>query len=386
MSAPDPYRRTLLRAAALSPLAGLVPAWARAADGITRRLLLIELNGGNDGLNTLVPYADPAYHRVRPTLAVARDQALALDEYTGLNPALKPLMPAWDARELAIVQGLGYGQPNRSHFRSIEIWDTASGAERVASDGWITRVGSTASLGRAFAADAVVIGRNPGPVAGGALQVLVIEDARSFVAEAASIRRGTADGQTAALRHILSVQRDIERGATGLAGARAAAPGRFPGTPFGKDMAEAARLLAGTPATPVVKLALPGFDHHANQRIAHDKLLAQLADCLAAFRASMTEAGVWKHTLVMTYSEFGRRATENASRGTDHGAAAPHLVMGGAVRGGLYGQRPDFAALVNGDIRVSTDYRCLYNTVLGRWWNLAGAQIDPTRYPALALV
>lgn len=385
MSTPNLHRRRLLQAAAFSPLAGLLPAWADA-EGAVRRLLLIELNGGNDGLNMVVPYADPAYHRARPSLAVGRDQVIALDEHTGLNPVLEPLMSAWNARELAIVHGLGYRQSNRSHFRSIEIWDTASGAERVATEGWVTRTGRDAFSGRTFAADAVVIGRNPGPVAGGALQVLVIADARSFLAEAGSLRGGRTDAQTAALRHILSVHRDIERGATGLADRRPAAPGSFPSTPFGRDMAEAARLLSGTPAAPVVKLSLPGFDHHANQRIAHDKLLAQLAECLAAFRGSMTAAGVWKDTLVMTYSEFGRRATENASRGTDHGAAAPHLVMGGSVRGGLYGQRPDFGALEDGDIGVSTDYRCLYNTVLGRWWNLGSAQIDPARYPALALV
>jgi uncharacterized protein (DUF1501 family) len=381
-------RRELLKACGLGALALGSPPLLRAAgpsDRPPRLLVLVELSGGNDGLNMVVPYADARYYALRPALALAREQVLPLDEHIGLNPAMKPLMPLFAARELAVVQGVGYPQPNRSHFRSIEIWDTASGAAAVVNDGWLTHLRSPASLGR-FAADAIVIGRNPAPVTGGAWQPVVMADPGGFVREAQGLTSEHPAPATPALAHLLEIQRSTVDAAQAMAAHRPRAPGQFPKNAFGRDLSQAARLLVGEPASPVVKVALSGFDTHVSQRATQDRLLGQLAHGLAALRDSLKTAGVWERTLVMTYSEFGRRAKQNASQGTDHGAAAPHLLLGGALRGGIHGPAPDLSRLDDGDVAMSTDYRRLYNTVLGRWWGKPDAMFDPQAFPPLDLV
>lgn len=384
-------RRDVCRIALALPLApGLLASAAEAAvghDGRVRRLLLVELNGGNDGLNTIVPAADPRYHALRPRLGLAASEVLPLGGGLGLHPALAPLLPCWSAGELAIVQGVGYAHSNRSHFRSIEIWDTATDAEVVGRRGWLARVDPQEMLGRRFAAPGVVIGRNPAPLAGGAQAPLVFGDSERFVEQARGVPAETVRRANPALRHILAVQSGIRVAARGLGAGRPRPAGDFPPGAFGRDAAEAAALLADEPLTPVVKIALTGFDTHVNQRARHDALLAQLAQGLAALRTAFIEAGIWQDVLVMTYSEFGRRAGENGSAGTDHGKAAPHLVLGGAVKGGLHGEAPRLGDLDDGDVPVSLDYRRLYNAVLTRWWPRAASQaIEPARFPALAIV
>ncbi|MDB5971306.1 MAG: hypothetical protein JWQ90_3756 [Hydrocarboniphaga sp.] len=384
-------RRTLLQAASMASIAplGFAARNLLAADAASvpvRRLLLVELNGGNDGLNTLIPYADPLYLQLRPQLAVARDQVLQLDEHVGFNPALAALMPLYAARELALVQGLGYARANRSHFRSIEIWDTATDSDKIGTDGWLSRLDVQRRFGRSFAADAVVIGRNPKPATGADMQPVVMGDADSFVSESRGVEAMKSASDNPALKHILAVQRDIQAAGHELSSSRPSPAGDFPKSPFGRDASEAARLLIGNPATPIVKIALTGFDTHVMQRGRQDGLLKQFGDTMAALRTAFTSAGIWKDTLIVTYSEFGRRAQQNASGGTDHGKAAPHFVIGGAVKGGLYGEPPRFAKLDDGDVPATIDYRCVYNTVLGRWWNAGDAQIEPQRFKPLALV
>lgn len=351
-----------------------------------RYLILLELNGGNDGLNMVIPYAAPEYARLRPTLGVSRDQVLQLDEKIGLNPSMKALLPIFKSGELAVVQGLGYSNPNRSHFRSIEIWDTGTDSTVVGRQGWLTRIKDASRLGANFPTDAVVIGRNPAPVSGGDLQPIVLQNIAAFAARASGVQNLTAENNTAALRHVLDVQNELHQAGQELAKTRPQAPGEFPRGPFGTDLSEAVQLLMGNPATPIVKVALPSFDTHVDQRKKHDTNLGLLADGLASLRASLQQAGIWNQTLIMTYSEFGRRARENASHGTDHGTAAPHFVMGGAVKGGVHGDYPDLARLQNDDLVMTTDYRCVYNTVLSKWWSLPDAQIDASRYQALDLI
>lgn len=383
-------RRQLLSTALAMPL---VLPWTRALaeaaitpSGAVRRVLLIELNGGNDGLNTVVPQAEPRYRELRPLLGLGGDDLLPLGDGLALNARLRPLLPAWESGELAIVQGLGYAHANRSHFRSIEIWDTGTDAEVIGTRGWLAGVDPAALFGRRFAAPGVVIGRNPAALAGGARQPVVMQDSQRFAAQAKRLQAEALQDANPALRHILAVQAEIRTAAEGLGAGRPSPRGEFPPGPFGRDAAEAAALLCGDPVAPVVKIALTGFDTHVNQRQRHDALLGQLGATLAALRASFLEAGIWNDVLIMTYSEFGRRAAQNASQGTDHGKAAPHFMLGGAVRGGLHGERPRLAELDDGDVAVTMDYRRLYNAVLTRWWQAPAAALDVTRFPPLAVV
>lgn len=380
-------RRDFLKFTALAPLA-LQLHYARA-EAAPRYLVLIELNGGNDGLNTVVPYADELYYRLRPRIALARDQVLQLDERVGLNPALQPLMPLWRDGQLAIVQAVGYPEPNRSHFRSIEIWDTGSDADDYLDSGWLARALPGTTVARGFTADAVVLGRNPRPAMGAQMHTLVVDDIERFARRGQRLAEVGNSTDNPALAHVLEVQSEVHEAAAALLAATQNTPpppGDFPKTPFGKSLEQTARLILMEHATPVIKLALGSFDTHANQRGQQDRLLGELAQGLSAFRASMQQTGRWNRVLVLSYSEFGRRVADNASAGTDHGSAAAQFVLGGAVRGGLYGAPPNLDRLDAGDVVFQHDFRSLYNTVLKQWWNLPQTPFDVGRYPPLKLI
>jgi uncharacterized protein (DUF1501 family) len=373
-------RRDLLKLAAGLPVAAALPAPLRAAPGPGDRLLvLVELNGGNDGLNTVVPYADPAYARARPRLAVRGDRVLKLDERLGLAPELEALMPAWRSRELAVALGVGYPRPNRSHFRSIEIWNSASDSDQVLQDGWVARVFAESGFARSarrdeLAADGLVLGGPSGPLAGAAMRTVVMRDPERFLKQTARIAHGKTAGGNPALDHILTVRGQIHQAARKIEGRLQGAPGSlgaFPQTRLGRQLAVAARLVAAGVPVAAIKVSQLGFDTHTGQAGRHRTILRELAEALAAFRNALVRAGAWDRVLVMTYAEFGRRVAENGSGGTDHGTSAPHFLLGGRVRGGLYGAPPPLDDLEGGDLRHGLDFRGLYATAAQGWWGFA---------------
>ncbi|MFC0397107.1 DUF1501 domain-containing protein [Paraburkholderia rhizosphaerae] len=339
-------------------------------------LFLIELKGGNDGLNTVVPFADPLYYSLRPHVAIARDAVLPLDERAALHPALQPLMPLWQRGELAIVQGLGYPHFNLSHFRAMEIWDTASDAHRYLRDGWVTRA----------LASAQAVPRTPGSVLAGALPggALVIGSAEQ------GPLTGAARGVTTLMPSSNCADADgvVEH----------ALLTRFPLGAFGAALVHAIVASAASPprdaayARPdhdasVIRVTLNGFDTHANQRERHALLLAQFAQGVDALQATLRELGLWDQTLIVTYSEFGRRPRENDTGGTDHGSSAPHFVIGGSVRGGLYGAPPAMSQLDgNGNLPMAVDFRRLYATVLASWWGCDAAAVLQRCFDPLPLL
>ena len=355
----------------------LCPGVLRAAAGSTkitnRVLILLELKGGNDGLNTVVPYGDDDYYRLRSGLAVGRDQVLQLTETLGFNPNLDALMDIWRQKEMAIINGVGYPQPNRSHFRSIEIWETGSSSQEYLQTGWLNRLLSGAPVGSSAAADGASIAGDAGPLAGGGLNVVVMRNPSRFFRQAQRVNEVQTATDNPALRHLLTVQNDLHRSARTLSRKmNSAIPvnTEFPATPIGRNLKIAARLIASDTGIPVIHVSHGGFDTHANQRVNHDRLLRQLSEAVAAFRVAMRETGLWNRVLIMTYSEFGRRPSENNSRGTDHGTAAPHFMIGGNVKAGIYGHQPSLKNLVNGDLKFGVDYRRLYTTVARNWWGL----------------
>lgn len=389
-------RREVLKAALALPLLfwppfGLQRLWAAEPKGFLSRrrrmLLLVELHGGNDGLNTLVPYEDEAYYRARPQLAIPRDQVRQLTPKFGFHPALTPLMPLWEGRELALIAGVGYSRPNRSHFRSIEIWETASDSEQVLDEGWLSRVFERFPLPSEFTAEGILLGKgDAGPLSGGRARVIALQDLEQFVQQAGSVKPVSASTTNRALAHILDVQREISHAATDLQGRIRQAPQleiEFPTSRIGKQLEAAAKLIAAQVPVAVIKVTQGSFDTHAGQLVTHQRLLEELAQALMAFRAAMQKEGAWNEVLVMTYSEFGRRVGENASHGTDHGTAAPHLLVGGAVKGGLYGTFPSLTDLQEGDLKHTVDYRSLYATVIERWWRLPPVSFGTGRYPGI---
>jgi len=371
-------RRTFLQsslsAAGLHALSGASPSLALAAAPASASyrnlLVLIELQGGNDGLNTVVPYADPTYYALRPKIAIARDDVLQLSDRAGLHPALAPLIPFWRNRQLAVLQGVGYPMPNLSHFRSIEIWDTASSSDAYLTDGWLTRAFAASPTPRAFAADGIVIGSNDlGPLAGSGTRAVALSNTDTFLRQA-RLAAPSGEARNKAYRHILRVEADIMQAAMKL-DARHAFATEFPQGTFGNAIKTACQIIASPSGVAVVRLTLPGFDTHGGQSATQARLLGELARGIVALKDALDELERWNDTLILTYAEFGRRPRENLSAGTDHGTANTHFALGGRVTGGFYGEAPVLDRLSgDGNAAYALDFREVYATVLERWWGI----------------
>jgi uncharacterized protein (DUF1501 family) len=383
-------RRHFVKLAAALPIAAALPsiafAAAPASANYRRLLLLIELKGGNDGLNTVVPYADPNYYELRPKLAIARDRVVQLTDAVGLHPSLEPLLPLWKNRELAVLQGVGYPDPNLSHFRSIEIWDTASKSDEYLQDGWLTRAFSAAPTPNGFAADGVIVGSpDLGPLSGGGTRAIALANTEQFLRQA---RLAAAEGKTRnkPLQHILKVEGDILQAASHL---RVDYTFRtdFPDGAFGNAIKTACQVAANKAGVAIVRVTLPGFDTHSGQLSTQARLLSELARGITALRAALVELDRWDDSLVLTYAEFGRRPKENLSNGTDHGTASVHFAIGGRVSGGLYGARAELDRLSgDGNPRHAIDFRGVYATVLERWWGVPSVATLGGHFPALPIL
>lgn len=353
-----------------TPLAALNRRAFALDDSVThRRLVLVELVGANDGLNTLVPYRNDHYYNLRPTLALHQPDIITIDQSLGVHASLEPLMPLWERGELAWVQGLGYPKANRSHFKSIALWQSAGdGLSARAAQGWLTHAVEH-QLGRqvidphgiSLAGDLGVFASNSGRW----FSTESVEDLKKQqvpqnlntqsehpTLKVLQQRIATLDSTLKGLQKKLnntSAQSEIPR---------------FSGGALGEQLRQVCMMVAAGLDTPVYRVQLKGFDTHRNQQPRHQRLMKALAQALASFSKVMRQMGEWDNTLVMSYSEFGRRAAENRSAGTDHGTAAPHLVLGGSVVGGIYGDAPDLADLSDGDPLFTLDYRALYNRIL----------------------
>ncbi|MDI3312857.1 MAG: DUF1501 domain-containing protein [Mycobacterium sp.] len=335
-------------------------------------LVIITLYGGNDGINTLIPYADNAYHDARPELAYAPGDVLPLDDQLGLNPALRGLARMWSERKLAIVRGVSYPQPDRSHFRSMDIWQTASPAEPV-STGWIGRwLDATGD----DPLRAVNIGAVLPPLAVGdkctaaALSPsLTPQSEQRFTATMEAL--GAADpGDSPAMSAVCAAYRAARTTDTTFAPVKASGQDRNPLAAQLAVVAQAVR--AGVP-TRVYLVQLGGFDTHADERDTQQRLLQTFDEAVAEFLREMAVDRHGKNVVVLAYSEFGRRVAANASQGTDHGTAGPVFVAGAPVKGGFYGEEPSLTDLDNGDLKPTMDFRDVYYDLL-----VHTLQSDPT--------
>lgn len=323
-------------------------------------LILIKLAGGNDGLNTLVPFDDPAYRRARPSVGLTRNAVLPLGEGLGLHPGLAPLEDAWATGDMAIVRGVGFRPADRSHFRSMDVWETGGDGDGPQPTGWLTRALHAAPSG-AESLGLVVIGSDPRVIlAGSGLAGYDIAAGAALATPDPTQSIGPAQTANPALAHVLATERLLALAQAELAVVLDRLPAfasAFPDNDLGRRLVLAARLIAAGSPAPVILLPVTGFDTHAGQRAVHDALLAGLGEGLAALRLGLIEAGAWHRTTVATYSEFGRRVADNASGGTDHGTAAPHFVLGGGVAGGFHGAQPSLADLADRDPEPTIDLR-----------------------------
>lgn len=351
-------------------------AQAMKAPGVRKRLVLIELEGGNDGLNTVVPYSQPGYYSARPVLAVPQDSVLKLDRSVGLHPELAGLMPSWEAGDLHVALGVGYPDPNRSHFRSGDIWHSASNSDELIARGWLAN-GFDES---AVSAEGIVFGGDYGPFAKSTMS-LILDNPEIFARQARNLRAPDIKTSNPALAHVVGVRQQIQRGVNDVRTvleADSSALRQKRDSKLEQQLVMIGKMIARDANVPVFKATMTGFDTHFYQPNRHKSLMRKLGNAMSVLREQLIKSGDWNNTVVMTYSEFGRRAYENGSRGTDHGTAAPMFIMGGRVKGGFSGQQPAFPTHKNTDLEHHVDFRQIYHTVARDWLN-AERVIDRVR-------
>jgi uncharacterized protein (DUF1501 family) len=400
--------------------ANAVTQTATGKDGTI--LVVLQLAGGNDGLNTVVPYADDAYHRARPRLALPNEQILTIDHHVGLNPKLAGLKSLYEEGHLAIVEGVGYPNPNRSHFRSTEIWQTASDADRNETHGWLGRYfdnccsGADPTIGVAIGEEMpqAFAARNPTGITfsrpeqfrwrtsaskTGHMSTEEIfyrqlngldEENTPAATDGASIGTlpGTSNSDLSTLDFLQRTALDAQLSSDKILAIARKYKSTIP-YPQGQLAASLniiARMIAGGLATRVYYASQGGFDTHAGQFNTHGRLMTELNDTIVAFIADLKQQGNFERVLLITFSEFGRRVAENANGGTDHGTAAPMFVLGGRVKPGLFGKHPSLTDLDHGDLKFNTDFRSVYGTVLDSWLNTPSQVVLGRKFPSVAIL
>jgi uncharacterized protein (DUF1501 family) len=397
-------RRGFLQRSSIVSLSPLVPGMlcraARAAspqaDG--RVLVVIQLDGGNDGLNTVVPYADDAYAKLRPKLRVDSERVHKLNDHVGLHPQMRAAKELFDDGQLAVIQNVGYPNPSRSHFRSMRIWQTAS-FDDAAHDGygWLGRSMDqrlTAPVGAAVAADAplVYIGDGEMPVSLWArrassaslerLDDLTLQKRLPPAPEAEQLR---AEGNLRQFvtRNVLSAYASAEQLAAKRRAAKAPAAAKYPESKLASRLNVISQLLQSGSQARVFYAVQDGYDTHAAQEFTHGQLLSEFSQALKAFLDDLKSSELHERVTVLAFSEFGRRAAENESRGTDHGAAGPVFLAGAAVKGGVLGTPPDLGNLDAGDVRSECDFRTVYATLLDDWLDVSPRAVLGEPFDAL---
>jgi uncharacterized protein (DUF1501 family) len=369
--------------------ATLVPV----ANAAGRKILIIlQLAGGNDGMNTLIPFTNPAYATARPNIAIPAGQVLSLNGTVGLHPSMTRLKARYDRGQMAVVQGVSYPNPNRSHFRGTDIWESAV-PDRLESKGWMGRYLEVCGCQREDHLEAMSVGSSQTAGAFWTEMALVPAVASISSFRYTSVNNGSTtqrNSEIATLRNALAQAEGTPQGEllrqsilTALTDAdilAAAAAGQtprgtYPTNGFGNSMKLIAQLVLADVGTSIFYVSLGGFDTHSSQLTAHANLLTTLDQAVEGFMTDMELAGRLEDVTLMTFSEFGRRVAENGSTGTDHGVAAPMFVMGGGVAGGLHGTYPSLTDLTSGDLKMQVDFRRVYASVLENWLNVPSSGI-----------
>lgn len=355
-------------------------------------LVVVQLAGGNDGLNTIVPFRSDDYYRARPRIAVERKDVLALTDEVGLHPEAVGLKAMFDQGELCVVQQVGYPNPNRSHFKSMDIWHTASPDGRR-HEGWLGRYfDNTCSgeatpdpqLGVALMTEAPLAmrGQRFMPVAFDRADELNLRpigryDARETIESLNQVtEHADAEAATSELDFLTRTAMNAQVSADAIRKAARTKDGNeFPRNPLGDSLETVSRMIAAGLPTRVYYVSLGGFDTHAQQKGRHATLMRQFGGSLKAFVDALKKTGHYDRTCVLVFSEFGRRVQENASGGTDHGEAAPMFLTGGGVKPGVAGPNPDLSNLHRGDLPHAIDFRTVYAAVLRDWFRADTSKI-----------
>ena len=366
-------------------------------------LVVVQMGGGNDGLNTVVPFELGRYYQLRPNLAIKQDNLLTLNKEVAFNNNLTGLHELFQKGKVAVVQGVGYANPNRSHFRSVDIWQTAQ-PDTLGKTGWLGRYLDLKHEGKRDENIFSAVNVEPTlPKTLLAEKVLVPSVSNVYEFKFRTYRPHAEDraAQLAAFNDVyehFDVKRanvdllrqagvDANRASEYLNGIVSKYKGEvvYPDGSYGNGLRFIAQMITGGVDSSIYTVNLDGFDTHTNQLRAQNNLLRKLSDGLAAFYKDLELHGLQDDVMVLAFSEFGRRVQENGSRGTDHGTAAPVFVIGGKVNGGVYGDHPSLSNLDDGDLKYNIDFRQVYTTLLDKWLGadsreILGQSFDSIRF------
>ncbi len=420
-----PFTRRLFlqRGCALASLAATVPCFIeRSALGVLgnpllssnpgvpdhRILVVVQLGGGNDGLNTVIPYGDPAYFNARPQIAVqapgasGNTVALQLDQNAGigLHPAMTSLKELYDEGLVSVVQGVGYPNPNRSHFTSMDIWQT--GRLDAKGSGWIGRYFDATCNGTPIPEGSVAVGRTAPLAMEGNIQKPISfenpalfrwlgEDLHGSMKEPydAINRAGALAGTQAETQKdfLMRTALDAQVASGRILAAVAKQPlVRYPEHGLARQLRTVGAMIRDGMPTRVYYATMGGFDTHSGQAGRHAQLLRQVAESVAAFQRDLKEQGNAERVVTLVFSEFGRRVKQNGSGGTDHGTAAPVFVVGAGVKPGVVGRHPSLVDLDQGDLKFGVDFRSVYASLLGDWMKAPSDQILRGNFPSAGVV
>jgi uncharacterized protein (DUF1501 family) len=389
-------RHFLQRTAGLVALGGCAPSFLSRALAATppgpdqRILVIVQLAGGNDGVNTVIPWADDAYHKARPSLAMGEKAVLRLNDYAGLHPGLRGFKELYNEGVLTILQGIGYPDPDRSHFRSMDIWNSAHPESEMTGDGWLGRALDQCSANAAGQVPALALGMDSLPLALVAPRTNVpsirsLDDYQLRFSGGDGMLKQNLARRLAAPSSLDGIDLGFLRQSLGTAidsaarlkevaaGYQPAVP--YPQTQLATHLKTAAQLIAGDLGTRIFFVSLGGFDTHSQQAGSHGALMAELGGAVSAFFRDLKARGLAEQVLLATYSEFGRRLKENGSLGTDHGAASQMFVVSGAAKGGIIGDHPSLTDLDDGDLKHHTDFRRVYATLLDQWLRIPSTEV-----------
>ncbi|MBK7475187.1 MAG: DUF1501 domain-containing protein [Haliscomenobacter sp.] len=396
-------RREFLRQSGLASTALFVPAFLNQLQfgKLHQRrsgkiLIAIQLSGGNDGLNTIVPYRNDLYYKFRPSLGISPEHVLKVDPNLGFNPALESLRDLYDNGLVTILNSVGYPNPDRSHFRSMDIWHSASSSQEYWNTGWLGRYLDSNCAGCASPYHAIELDDSLSLALKGAQRT------GFAMSEPAQLKRTTENRFLKAIAQQHSSSEDHDHVAylyKTMASTQSSANYLFeqsriyasgvayPQTPFGRDLKTVAELITADTDTKIYYVSLTGFDTHANQKVQQERLLKQYADGVNALVTDLKQNGLLQDTLILTFSEFGRRVTQNASNGTDHGTANNLFLIGGSLKKpGFFNEGPDLTTLDEEDLIYKLDFRSVYSTVLKQWLHADVPDILGSDFPALAFL
>ena len=379
-------RRRFLQTSSLVSLAPVLPAFlsrtamATEAKRDERILVVLQLSGGNDGLNTVIPYADENYAKFRKELQVPTKDVIQLNDSIGLHPAMKVAAELVNDGRMSIVNGVGYPNPNRSHFRSMAIWHSARlESEDHNGHGWLGRAADITRNATSSAPDSVFVGDGniPAAIVGRrAIPIALNNERELMLAAGLSAPKATTpdDDLTSFIQGTVNTSFAAAKQFSESASSDKATDAQYPSSQLAQKMKLLAKIIRMGGGTRIFYVEQPGYDTHSGQKFLHERLLREFSTSLKAFMDDMKASGLGDRVTVLAFSEFGRRVKENASAGTDHGTSGPVFVAGESVNAGLLGEYPSLAELQDGDLKTTTDFRSIYSSLLTDWLEIDSQQ------------